>query len=524
MTIDVVDEALTQLLESAPARGALPGVELITTHISWVLRTPTDVFKLKRPVRYDFVDFSAAERRLHACREEVRLNRRLAPDVYHGILPVYEAEGRASLRPPGRIIDHVVHMRRLHDQDAAAARLRQGRLTAAHVEALAQRLSGFYREARLQGVEAGFPGVLRENLRGLVAADEKAGAPLGGRTLERGAALAEAQLEAGAPLLARRDEAVCDGHGDLRLEHVYFEGRGLEPIVIDTVEFEPAFRRGDFALDVAFLAMELMAAGRPDLEAQLWSQIGRGCFDHDFFPLIDLYVMHRAAVRAKVALLMAAGAADEERRRRKLDEAARLWRLALEAVDRRHGQHAAVVCVGGLVGTGKSTVAEALVSRLRGACLSSDHTRKALAGLAPTETAEPQHYDAGFTRKTLEALIAHAQPVLQGGRPVIFDATFRTRAWRQAARELATSFRVPFVFVHAVCGEDTIRARLRARNGAPQVSDAREHTLPTIRDGFEPLTEFAPGQIVEVDTERPLEPQLDALAARLQGVGGPHPV
>lgn len=501
-----IDRALTQLLCERRQTIDVPGVELITTHISWVLRTREEVFKCKRPVHYDFVDFSSRQARAQACEEEVRLNRRLAPDVYRGVRSVGVCHGQAHVMddpspgPAGaEVIDHVVHMRRLADADAAHVRLREGRLGSAQVRALATRLAAFYGELPLCAGED-FTCLACTNLRELAHAS--AGAP---QVVPPGevAALLETtrvQLAALHVCLGRRGAHTCDGHGDLRLEHIYFEQDAAAPLLIDAVEFQPAFRRGDWALDVAFAAMELLLAGRDDLAAELWSHLAEARGDYGFYPLVDAYVMHRAAVRTKVALLALqnGGAASASQEQSQREACQRLWRTAVQAGARRHRGRAAVVCVGGVVGSGKSHVAQHLVPRLLAPRVSSDITRKRLAGLAASAQGTAELYTLDRSRLTLEAMVADARAVLRGGRAVILDATFRSRAWRQAARALADREGVPFIFVHTVCADDVLRTRLRVRTTGPQVSDARESLLPQIRAEWEELTDVP--DAVTVDT------------------------
>ncbi|MCG5051955.1 MAG: AAA family ATPase [Myxococcales bacterium] len=515
------DEAFAHEVEQLCSPAAFPAqgggdVELITTHISWVLRGRRDVFKLKRPVRYAFVDFSSPEQRRHACEEEVRLNTRLAPDVYGGVVPVYRAQGKLSFVGPGEVVEHAVRMRRLNDADSCRERLARNALSPEHLAALAQRLAAFYRCAPLASA-FGTP----ERLRALVLDnfDEIARVPefpAPARSIARLRAHAASHLEKLLPRLDARHDggAVRDGHGDLRLEHVYFEGDALVPVVIDAVEFEPAFRGSDMALDVAFFAMELEDAGRADLAAWLWSCFARALQDYGFYPLIDTFVMYRAAVRAKVAALTAVGAPAHVRRRKR-DEARRLFALAERAGHDHHTGRPAVICVGGLVGAGKSVVAEALARAIVGPVISSDHTRKALAGVSPDQQAAPAHYTAAFSDATLQAMRAHATLVLESHRPVVLDATFRSRAWRDEARALATAQGVPFLFVEATCQESVLRARLRARQARPGVSDAREAQLDDLLRTFEPLSELPAAVHLRVDTEQPLADALAAVTARL---------
>ena len=497
--------------ESSPA-------ELITTHISWVLRGPNKVIKLKRPVHYEFLDFSTLHARHTACLEELRVNQSLAPDVYGGLLTLSWDGGQPTFGEKGKVMDYAVLMRRLADEGAASVRLAEGRLSLAHIEALAQRLAAFYKAAPRVDAAAEPETVARLFLRNF---DELHHLQADGVTH---AQIAEVRERAISCLKALRDRlehrlqigASCDGHGDLRLEHVYFEGPSLLPIVIDAVEFNTAFRCGDRALDAAFFAMELELAGSPDVAAWFWSCLARSLNDYSFYPLIDLYVMYRASVRAKVAAITGmATDAPAEKRAKKQRESVALWDLARRAALGLHAGSPSVVCVGGVVGAGKSFLADTLGPHLYGAVVSSDRMRKALAGLAPTQRARAEHYTEAFSQRTLQAMLGAAQDVLASGRTVVLDATFRTASWRSAFAQLASKHHAPFLFVQAHCSDEIIRERLRARATEPSVSDAREEQLDSISKQFEAPTELATREHLVANTEGSLADVLAQVRQRL---------
>ncbi|MDX2019549.1 MAG: AAA family ATPase [Deltaproteobacteria bacterium] len=430
-------------------------------------------------------------------------------------------DGQVALGPSSDVIDYAVVMRRLDESDEASYLLRTGGLQILHLAALADCLARFYRSAE-RCDESGNPEVVGRLIERNFAEIEHL--KLEGITSSQVAnlkAFAQTLVIRLRDRLGRRQAvgAIRDGHGDLRLEHVFFPGSNAAPLVIDTVEYEPAFRRGDVALDAAFFAMELRSSGRRDLEAAFWSHFARSMSDYTFFPLIDLYVLYRAAVRAKVAALMAQSPdTPGDVARAKQAECESLWRLAESAVAAGE-EGGAVVCVGGLVGAGKSVVAEKLVPRLRGPVISSDYMRKGLAGLSPTDRACDAYYDEAFNRRTLTALLAASRDVLTSGRVVIVDATFRRSSWRQAFVALADEHKVPFVFIEARCREEVLRERLRERQRTLSVSDARESTLSQVAAEFEPLTDLAGRQRFEVDTEQPVGPALDRIAAKIHVPG-----
>jgi uncharacterized protein len=505
-------------------------VSLVTTHISWVFLTDHEAWKVKRPVDFGFVDFSDATKRLHFCQEEVRLNRRLAPDVYMGVVPVRRDASGHTFTGEGAVVEHAVRMRRLDDSRSAAVLLERNELDHEHLAGLAARLARFYEQAA-ERRDLGSPRMLVENvednLAGLKAA---AGSVLSAGELETVARAQREALHRHVRRLADRQAAgrIRDGHGDLRLEHIYFLAVETDaPVIIDALEFAERYRCADTALDIAFLAMELEAAGRPDLAAYFVYRFARESQDYDCYPLLDFYVCYRALVRAKVACLLAGDpATPPEKAQRKRAEAAALLALAARHGERRP-ELPVVVVVGGLVGAGKSTLAEALARGIGMPVVSSDHTRKHLGGIAPDERAPPEQYASGFTARTYDEMFRRAEQVLLAGRSVLLDGTFRSVEARQAARELATAHGAPFLFVEATCDEATLRDRLAARAMVRRESDADQAVLERIRGEFTPVVELPGHELLIVDTRAPAHAVVSRVAARMQdlrasGQAGAH--
>lgn len=497
-----------------PPRPAAVGV--ITTHISWVFVTDREVWKVKRPVDYGFVDYTTLDRRRHFCDEEVRLNRRLAPDVYLGVVPVRLDGGRHSLAGSGPIVDYAVRMRRLPDAASAERLLADGVLGHEHLARLAARLAAFYAASAPEPAPTALD-VLRANVEeNFTQAEPFVGRLLARETFETVRDWQRERLARDAGLFeARRVQGrIRDGHGDLRLEHVYFEGD--EPTVIDTIEFNERFRVADVAADVAFLAMELDARSRPDLAAGFLAAFATESDDYDLYAVVDFYLSYRAWVRAKVSGLLAADPSTEPAKaRRKAQEAERLFGLARTYAQPRAGAQP-VVAVGGLIGAGKSTLARALGRVLGMPVIDSDRTRKSLAGVAAMHPAPADAYTPAFTGRTFAELFRRADVVLGSGRGVVLDATFRSRDLRRRARALAERHGRPFRFVEAVCDDATLRARLRARVAGVSVSDATEDLLDRFRREFEPVIELPPGEHVAVCTNVPVASQVEAIRDALR--------
>jgi len=498
----VPDESrLADDLLQAEAYGALQpeSIEMRSTHISRVYLADGEVFKLRRPVKLPFVDYSSLSLRRDCAAEELRLGRRLAPAVYRGLVPVCWDGRRHTLHGQGEIVDWALQMQRLSDTDTAEALLHTDALSASHLERLALMLSGFYlsEASKPQTAPGDFATVLRLNLSELRAQRPEWDAPL-----DAIAGFCEAALARQEAILHERQERhVRDGHGDLRLEHVYFLGPGqAEIIALDPIEFDARLRVVDVALDAAFFAMELYAAGKAALAEVFTARLARALGDFGFYPVLALYLCHRALVRCKVAALVAAEPTPSAQRRAdKLAESERLLSLA-HAFARPAPRKPWLLCVAGLPGSGKTTLAESIGLVTEAPVVSSDWLRKRWAGVPLYERGEPSLYSDASNRRTLSALLQSAGSVLDSGRPVILDATFTRQDWRRAAFDFAAARGVDALFIEAVCPEEVLRQRLRARETESSVSDARESLLDAFLTSREPATELPTIRRHEVKT------------------------
>jgi aminoglycoside phosphotransferase family enzyme/predicted kinase len=507
--------------------GRAADVELVETHISWVFLTGSHVYKVKKPVDLGFLDFRSVDQRRAACEAEVRLNARLAPDVYLGVVPVRRtAAGVHSVGGDpneGDIVDWAVRMVRLADADRADNLLAAGRLRGEDIDGIAEHLARFHAAARSDGEVARFGTVsaieqsVRENFvqtRGDVLdhvrpaeADEIERRQLG--FLRDCAPLFDSRIRSG---------RVRDAHGDLRLEHVYLDGQ--RTTVIDCIEFSDRFRFVDVCADIAFLSMDLAWHGRVDLAERLLAKYARSANDYDLYALVDFYEGYRAYVRAKVSMLLAADESANEALRRGASRDARRYLLLALSAGRSALVAPALVCVGGLIASGKSTIAENLADDLGAPIVDADRTRKHMLGVAPAfhvdAAAWNGAYDPKFTELVYAEVLRRAGVVLSSGRPVLVDASFRSRSMRDQARRLAASHRVPFWFVECRADPSVCKARLVHRERESGVSDARIALFDEFRTHFEAPEELAEGERFVLDTAQPLEASLAVVRAKLQ--------
>jgi uncharacterized protein len=462
-------------------------VELRETHISIVFIAGERVYKLKKPLVLPFLDYGSLERRFEMCREEVRLNRRLAPDAYLGVRSVVDDAGKLRLGDelePGAV-EFLVEMRTLPQQRTLASLVAAGAASDADLRAVGARLAEFHASAERAPAERGSLAAVKRTTDETFETLLSAGGARFDRDVVAAQRFCDAFLVANRGRLRERERYVRDGHGDLRAEHVVLD-RGVQ--VFDCVEFDPALRQTDVAADLAFLVMDLEALGAPAAARTVADAYRDAGGDYGGDDLLAFHAADRALVRAKVALVRAAqqgaDAAAETVR------ASTLIRLAERFRWRARQPLTIVAC--GAAASGKSTLAAFLSERSGLSVVSSDVTRKRLAGLDPAERAPAELYGEAANRSTYRELARAA-------RGTIVDATYRRRRDRDELRVACAP--VVFVECRAPAALLAERARRRARDPA-RVSDATAEIAERQLAEFEPLDEVPPSEHLIVRTDR----------------------
>ena len=440
-------------------------VDRIDTHISIVWLAGDRAFKLKRAVRFDYVDFSTSELRRVACEAEVRLNRRTAPALYRGVLPVTrEADGSLALAGQGVPIDWLVEMARF-DQDTLFDRLAvRNRLDLSLMEQLADAIVRLHADAerrRDRGGRGGTAWVIESNARGF--AEQGAGV-LDPAACERLTAEAHRALGRCDELLEarRRQGSVRWCHGDLHLRNIcLIDGR---PTLFDAIEFNQDISCIDVLYDLSFLLMDLW---RRDLRSHantVFNEYFARTVDLGGLPLLPLFLSCRAAVRAKTSVT-AASVQPDERQRHDLHAASRQYLTLAQTFLRP--PPACLIAVGGLSGSGKSTLARGLgpgIGPAPGALiLRSDAIRKTLLGVAPLTRLGPEGYSPAMSRHVYQTLAGHALTALKAGHAVIADAVYARAEEREQIASVAREAGVPFVGLWIDGPPQVLARRLRER-------------------------------------------------------------
>ncbi|MGE0356020.1 MAG: AAA family ATPase [Burkholderiales bacterium] len=499
-------------------------IELLETHISWVLLAGDYAYKIKKPVSLGFVDFSTPELRLRFCEEELRLNRRTAPELYLGVVPVTGTPDAPVMGGAGPAFDHAVKMRRFPQEALLDRVAREGKLTAPQVEAFARMVAAFHARVAKADAGAAFGSpkeILAEAVDNFAQLErlDTDGATRAARQALCAWTLFEFDRLEHAFARRHRDGFVRECHGDLHLGNVALLGG--DPVAFDAIEFNEAFRWVDVMNEVAFPVMDLHHHGLPRLARRFVDAYLDATGDFAGLAVLRYYLVYRAMVRAKVSCIRAhqagIGPADRERSHK-------AWRGHLALAERlsRPGTPALVV-MHGLSGSGKTTVSEAVVDALGAIRLRSDVERKRLHGLGKdAHTDAPPGggiYTPGADRLTYARLAELAGRILDAGYPVIVDAAFLKRAWREMFREFARERGVPFVLLACAAPEATLRERILRREY--QGTDASEAGIAVLEHqlaSVEPLVEdeLESALIVEAAGDGEFLPAvIERLSARL---------
>ncbi|PLY16125.1 MAG: aminoglycoside phosphotransferase [Sedimenticola sp.] len=480
---------LKQLLAQLPD---VENVEEIQTHISTVLLAGHFAYKIKKPLDLGFLDFSTVERRRHCSHEEIRLNGRLAPQIYLDVVEIRGSAESPQLDGDGEVIDYAVRMQRFSQDDLLSRKVAELRLET--VSAIADRLVQFHREIAVapEATEYGTPETavfpMRQNfeqIRELVDNDE---------ALQRLAVLeswTEERYRQLYPLMEKRkaDGFIRECHGDLHLGNIaQVEG---EVVIFDGIEFNPNLSWIDTISELAFLLMDLEERGRADLSNSVLNQYMQGSGDYAALPLLRFYQVYRAMVRAKISVIRLSQPDLEEAEKQAVYAAFFGYLGRAEAYTTAQAQ--GVVLTFGVSGAGKSTVTERLIQQLPAVRIRSDVERKRLAGLDSDGRSESGLgegiYTAEFSARTYAHLVELTMGINAAGFIAVVDATFLKQNQRALFTDLAQLLDVPALILDFQVAEDELRRRVAARSlSGGDASEADLRVLEAQLASVEPLT------------------------------------
>jgi uncharacterized protein len=507
-------------------------VRAIQTHISWVFIASPFVFKLKKPLNLGFLDFSTLERRRHFCQREVELNRRLAPEIYLDVLPIYKTasgfsfEAQDKIAPPATpsrsdagVADYSVKMRELPHGWFLNELLEKDLVGEKEVDRVISCLKRFYES------ETPTPEIERwETPEKMKISTNENFAQVKlfvGQTTSPAAFKAVRHYTnqfyvTNKNLFRERiqQHRILDCHGDLRLDHIHLTPEATT--IFDCIEFNDRFRFIDIANDLAFLAMDFDFAGRRDLGNLFLRNAAREFGDAGMLKVANFYKCYRAFVRGKVESIQAIEP-ETLKPEEHVQQATRYFRLGLQyAVS---GLEPLILVVMGRIGTGKTTVAKQLAIELDWPIFSSDEIRKTLAGVPLTERTasnlREKIYSEQMTQQTYKKLLDNGLASLPTHSGVILDATFSGRANRKFLRDACAKGGAHLQVVELAVDPGQIKRRLRAREQTTgEISDARLEDFEKLSAAYQSPSELVPN-LIKISADGALADTVKALLLHL---------
>jgi aminoglycoside phosphotransferase family enzyme/predicted kinase len=497
---------------------ATTGVSLVQTQMSCVFLTDEYAYKIKKPVNLGYVDYTTLEKRRYFCQREIELNRRLCPAAYLGVETVTFDGAKFAFNGEGKAVEYAVRMRRLPDDKLLDHLLRSNAVTTEMMDSLARRVADFHRTAETNSEIAAFGKVatVTQNTEENFSQTEKyIGTSITPTQFNRITDYTRGFIRDDSGIFESRvkEGRTRDCHGDLHAQHICF-CHGL--CIFDCIEFNERFRYCDVASEAAFLAMDLDRYGRADLGRRFITEYISQSGDADIPKLLNFYKCYRAYVRGKVASFKLDDPLVSEDDKR---ESAELAQGYFDLASSYTRSRPLLVVMVGLVGSGKTTLANGLAQRLGAVHISSDVTRKRLAGIPESEHRyeEPASgiYSLEWSRKTYDSIFSQSADILNDGASVILDAAFLRQSERERASTMAQELSADYMVVECRLSPELTQKRLLQRLGEVSASDGRWETYQKQIGWFEPVTGIAPEAYALIDTSQPLAQNIRQVLDRI---------
>jgi hypothetical protein len=485
-------------------------VEVLQTHISYVALTGGYAYKVKKPVDFGFLDFSTLEKRKFFCEEELRLNKRLCPDIYLDVLPITQRDTTLELDGKGKIVDYVLKMKEFPQDQIMTNMLKQGSIDEETMDHLCMLLIDFYasQEPSEEITKYGELNAVKENI------DEnfEQVKPYIDVTIPKDTywfikEAATKFFERKKKVFGRRmkEGRIRDCHGDLHSGNIVVAGNKIH--IFDCIEFNDRFRFSDVASDIGFLAMDLDYQNYPYLSSYFIQRYVEKSGDADVFDLLNFYKSYRAFVRGKVHGFQLNDPYIDPAKKKGITEITRKYfdlsryYTSLFSLDLHPGKPV-LFLVSGLTGTGKSTVARKIAVDYHATQLNTDVVRKEVASVDQFERHHDSFntglYDPKKVDETYEQVMERAAVVLKQKKNVVLDATFQKKRYREMAQHIAAKHHAILLMVQCVSPDTVVKRRLEQRVKKKSVSDGRWEIYLQQKQTFEPFT--ADEQSLAMDT------------------------
>jgi len=516
--IQKLPEIVQALLETKAYPETPTKVEMVQTQMSFVFFAGDYVYKIKKPVNLGYLDYTTLEKRKFFCEQEIQLTRRLCASTYIGVVPVTRDKSGISINGKGETIEYAVKMRRLPQDSMMDVLLSKNQVSPEMIKRVAEKLVKFHQSTQTSARISlfGTLGTIKQNTEENFTQTEKYfGRTVTQEQFRRIKEYTDNFVKKFASLFDKRvmEGRIRDCHGDLHAAHICITD---DICIYDCIEFNERFRYCDVASEVTFLAMDLDHYGRADLAHLFVNSYTERSEDKELKELLGFYKCYRAYVRAKVNCFKVDDPHISEAERQETLEIARSYFDLAEFYTR---PKPVLLITTGLVGTGKTVLAQALAKRLGLAVISSDVFRKQLASIPVSEHHFEEFasgiYSTDFTRKTYDTMFSEAKSILTEGGSVILDASFIKAEERLKAKELAGETGANFFIIECSLDEERIKQRLaqRLKEGSP--SDGRWEIYEPQKKRFEPVAEVPPANHIVVDTSENADQMVRQIKAKI---------
>ncbi|TAG55815.1 MAG: adenylyl-sulfate kinase [Oscillatoriales cyanobacterium] len=500
--------------------GVTEPVQLIQTHISFVLLTGDYTYKIKKPVDFGFLDYSTVEKRQHFCIQELEMNRRTAPEIYLEVLPIIQSgdafqfgSNSPDVNPTQVAVEYALKMRQFPQDSLLLSLLEHGLLTEQIMADLGREVARFHSTAvsnsyiRKFGEVTQIRTAIDNNYR---ISQKYIGGPQTASQYRETKDYTDAFFDENQDLFERRiaNNKIRECHGDLHLRNIAWWQDKI--LLFDCIEFNEHFRFVDVMYDIAFTVMDLESRGRRDLGNVFLNTYVEQTGDWEGLQVLPLYLSRQAYVRAKVTSLMLDDEAVSTNEKAQISQsAAHYYKLAWEYTKPRSGK---LTLMSGLSGSGKSTAARYLARHTGAIHIRSDAVRKHLGGIPLNERGGQDLYSDEMTARTYGRLLELGIMLADRGWDVILDAKFDRQNWRTDAMNLAQSHGLPLQIVYCTAPMAVLRQRLQQRRG--DIADATAELLTSQQAEAEPFTQLEQISLNVVDTAQDLDVQLNLICGK----------
>jgi len=496
---------------------AVDNCQLIETHISWVILTGDFVYKIKKPINLGFVDFSTLDKRKFYCEEELRLNRRLAPNIYLAVVPISGSVEIPLLSGNGKAFEYAVKMKQFSESMQLDHVLSRNELNQNMINSFAELIAQFHQNIEIanEASDFGKPEQVyqpaKENfiqIRELISDKPKLD------TLSKIEQWTEDTFSEIKNILDQRKKKgfIRECHGDLHLRNLAWHDN--MPLAFDCLEFNENFRWIDVVSEIAFLIMDLEVQNKAELSQYFLNKYLELTGDYKGCSLLRFYLVYRVMVRAKVDAIRAAQAGISQKEIEEVNEEIDNYlQLALSYTQK---PKPFIIITHGMSGSGKSTITQPLLEKLGAIRIRADVERKRLFNIKPEQNSSANIqqgiYTQQATNKTYLKLLELTKSITDAGFPVIVDATFSTIEQRNLFKDYASQQQTYFVILDFITSEETLRQRIRNRKN--DVSDADITVLENQIKTWLPIEQNEENDSVQIQTEEPLD--IELLLSRLK--------